>query len=140
MTPQRRVQCSVSAKFEREMTMAKKCWIVSVELEVMVFAETVEDAKRLAKDDIRDEGRYLSEVDLQAAPATHVPVGYDLDWEIGAKGEAITVADALAKTPEYVAAQELDDRRTKKIEKARVMKKLAAVPSPVPESGKAASP
>lgn len=78
-----------------------KCFVVRVELEALVFAETADAARRAGRDSIRDEGRGISEHDLEAEPATYVPFGYELDDELDA---GVTVAEALSQTPEYQRA------------------------------------
>lgn len=86
--------------------MSKKCWVVSVELEALVWAESADEAKRIGVKDIQAEASNLYYPDSHAAPATHVPYGYEMGDEFFRTGEqSITVAEALAMTPEFVAAQ-----------------------------------
>src|SRR4051812_17501065 len=89
----------------------KKCFIVTVELEEAVWAETPEEAKQIArKERAFNEGLSgCTEGDMDAAPATHYPAGYEDDsYVYGASGEndPDTLKEALEQTPEYQAANE----------------------------------
>jgi len=118
--------------------MSKKCWIVSVELEVMAFAETAEEAKRLAVEEMRQEGGTLHDDDFRASPATYMPCDYESDSCVahGGKGD-VTAAEALAQTPEYLAAHA---RWAKDVGHARDELERMANHGPTPEAGKAAVP
>ena len=83
--------------------MAKKCYIVSVEIETPVWAESAEEAKKYAlRDALNEEINNLTEHDLSAAPASYMPAGWDNDCLVWGKDtNDMTLGEALKNTPEY---------------------------------------
>jgi hypothetical protein len=80
--------------------MAKTLYNVSVELVVMVLAESEKEAKKIAmKDAMRDDFDMLSDFDLDAAEASYLPGAYSLSEFVYHDGrEDITVQQAIEMT------------------------------------------
>ena len=80
-----------------------KCFLVSLEVEVPVWAETEKDAreiaqtKRVIQNDVNDNPPHA--MDFNVSVARHIPDGWDDESIIYSRGEEITLKKALEQTP-----------------------------------------
>lgn len=58
--------------------MSKKCFIASVEIEMLVYAETEEEAEEIASRSARDELLNMDEDDFHVMPAKYYPPGWTI--------------------------------------------------------------
>jgi len=77
-----------------------KLWIVGVEIEIPVVAETAEEAREIAyRDALQEACRQLSERDLVVRNFQTIPAGYEDDslvWHDGKMGD-VTLKEAMEK-------------------------------------------
>jgi hypothetical protein len=88
--------------------MAKKCFIASVEIDILVFAEDEDEARDIAGQHLADEAVNISDDDFSVRPATYYPPGWEphcIVYQSGDAGEDVTAKEALEATPEFVEAR-----------------------------------
>ncbi len=86
--------------------MPKKCFIASVEIDMLVFAEDEEEAREVASKHLGDEVSNLSDGDFTVMPATYYPPGWDATccvYQVTGESD-LRAKHALEATPEFAEA------------------------------------
>ncbi len=87
--------------------MAKKCFIASVEIDMLIFAEDEDEAQDIAEDRLQDEVGNLVGEDFNVMPATYYPPGWEpncIVYQDSSHADDVTAKEALEVTPEFVEA------------------------------------